>query len=168
MNPRIDLFWQIIHRLWQLLWGKNVLTERMTKRLRSRSVFIRHLDAGSSNDNEIEVTALGSPQYDLAHYGRKIVASPRHADVLLISLPLTRNMVEAVRMTLEAMPEPRVVLTMGDGGGTESVFADSYAVVPMPEEFRGEGYRHITAHDGTGAEIFPPPAREVLRELLEL
>ena len=93
-----------------------------------RSLAIRAVDAGSCNGCELELHALGNAYYDLERFGIRFVASPRHADVLLITGPVTTNMAEAVRRTVEATPEPRWVLAVGDCAVDGGVFADSYAV----------------------------------------
>jgi Ni,Fe-hydrogenase III small subunit len=78
------------------------------------SLAIRHVDAGSCNGCEHELALTGSPTYDLARYGLDIVASPRHADVLLVTGPVTTRMAGALRTAYDAMPEPRVVAALGD------------------------------------------------------
>jgi Ni,Fe-hydrogenase III small subunit/Pyruvate/2-oxoacid:ferredoxin oxidoreductase delta subunit len=92
-----------------------------------RSLHIRHLDSGSCNGCDWEITALLNPVYDIQRLGIDFVASPRHADLLLVTGVMTRNLAEAARLTYEAMPEPRLVLAVGAcavGGG---VFAQTYA-----------------------------------------
>lgn len=141
-----------------------------TPRLRPRtaSIFIRHLDSGSPGDNEIEVTALFNPIYNIEQYGRRLIASPRHADVVIVSLPLTRNMLEPVQRTLQAMPSPFKIVLLGDEGNGASVFADSYAIIPLPEELGTEEAIRIPSRADSGAPVFPPPARDILRELINL
>lgn len=78
------------------------------------SVQIRHVDAGSCNGCEIEIGAAFGPVYDAERYGARLVASPRHADVVLVTGAVTRNMAEPLRLTLGATPEPRLVVAMGD------------------------------------------------------
>ncbi len=78
------------------------------------SLALRHVDAGSCNGCEHELTATAGPHYDLQHYGLSIVASPRHADVLLVTGPVTTRMLEPLRTAYEAMPEPRLVAALGD------------------------------------------------------
>ncbi|MBS1879970.1 MAG: oxidoreductase [Actinobacteria bacterium] len=80
----------------------------------ARSLAVRHLDAGSCNACEHELTATAAPQYDLARFGIGIVASPRHADVLLVTGPVTKRMEGPLRRAYEAMPEPRLVAALGD------------------------------------------------------
>jgi len=102
------------------------LGTRIRRRLR-RSLHIRHLDSGSCNGCDWELNALLSPYYDVQRLGIDFVASPRHADLLLVTGVMTRNLAEAAVRTYEAMPEPRLVVAVGAcavGGG---VFASSYA-----------------------------------------
>jgi Ni,Fe-hydrogenase III small subunit len=80
----------------------------------ARSLAIRHVDAGSCNACEHELTATAAPQYDLQRFGLDIVASPRHADVLLVTGPVTSRMAGPLRVAYEAMPEPRLVAALGD------------------------------------------------------
>lgn len=102
------------------------LRSAIQRRLR-RSLHIRHLDSGSCNGCDWELNALLNPYYDLQRLGIDFVASPRHADLLLVTGVMTRNLAEAARLTYEAMPEPRLVVAVGAcavGGG---VFAKTYA-----------------------------------------
>jgi len=94
-----------------------------------RSLTIRAVDAGSCNGCELEIHALNNPIYDIERYGIRFVASPRHADVLLVTGPVTTNMAEALKRTCEATPEPKWVVAIGDCGFDAGVFAGSYAVV---------------------------------------
>jgi len=93
-----------------------------------RSLHIRQVDAGSCNACELEAAALGNPFYDAERFGIHFVASPRHADVLLVTGPVTRQMEAALRKTYEATPEPRIVVACGDCARDCGVFAGSYAV----------------------------------------
>ncbi len=86
----------------------------LPKRGGARSLAIRHVDAGSCNACEHELTATAAPQYDLQRFGLDIVASPRHADVLLVTGPVTARMAASLRTAYEAMPEPRLVAALGD------------------------------------------------------
>ncbi len=86
----------------------------LPRRDRARSLAIRHVDAGSCNACEHELTATAAPQYDLQRFGLDIVASPRHADVLLVTGPVTKRMEAALLAAYEAMPEPRRVAALGD------------------------------------------------------
>ena len=94
-----------------------------------RSLAIRQVDAGSCNGCELEIGGLTGPHYDLERYGLHVVASPRHADCLLVTGPVTRNMAEALRRTWEATPDPKIVVAVGDCGRDAGIFAGSYAVV---------------------------------------
>ena len=94
-----------------------------------RSLAIRQVDAGSCNGCELEISGLTGPHYDLERFGLHVVASPRHADCLLVTGPVTRNMAEALRRTWEATPDPKIVIAVGDCGRDAGIFAGSYAVV---------------------------------------
>ena len=94
-----------------------------------RSLAIRQVDAGSCNGCELEIGGLTGPHYDLERFGLHVVASPRHADCLLVTGPVTRNMAEALRRTWEATPDPKIVIAVGDCGRDGAIFAGSYAVV---------------------------------------
>jgi Ni,Fe-hydrogenase III small subunit len=98
------------------------------KRL-GRSLSIREVDAGSCNGCELEIHALNNAFYDLERFGIRFVASPRHADVLLVTGPVTHNMREALERTWRAMPDPKWVVAVGDCALNGGLFADSYAVV---------------------------------------
>ena len=93
-----------------------------------RAVAIRQVDAGSCNGCEIEIGGLTGPVYDLERFGLHFVASPRHADLLLVTGPVTRNMLVPLRKTWEAMPDPKLVVAVGDCAHDCGVFAGSYAV----------------------------------------
>jgi len=97
-------------------------------RLLGRSLAIREVDAGSCNGCEIEITALTSPIYDSERFGIHFVASPRHADLLLVTGPVTRNMEVPLRKTYDATPDPKLVVAVGDCAQTCGVFKGSYAV----------------------------------------
>jgi len=94
-----------------------------------RSLHIRQVDAGSCNGCELEISGLIGPHYDLERFGLHFVASPRHADCLLVTGPVTRTMAEALRRTYEATPDPKFVIAVGDCGADGGIFAGSYAVV---------------------------------------
>jgi Ni,Fe-hydrogenase III small subunit len=109
-----------------------------------RSLSIREVDAGSCNGCELEIHALNNPIYDLERFGIRFVASPRHADVLLVTGPLTLNMCEALQRTYVATPEPKWVVAVGDCAINGGVFAGSYAVADgigktVPVDLRIEG-----------------------------
>ena len=98
-------------------------------RLFGRSLHIRQVDAGSCNGCELEISGLTGPHYDLERFGLHFVASPRHADCLLVTGPVTRNMEEALRRTWDATPDPKIVIAAGDCARDGGIFAGSYAVV---------------------------------------
>src|SRR6201987_4587784 len=124
-----------------------------------RSLSIREVDAGSCNGCELEIHALNNAFYDLERFGLRFVASPRHADVLLVTGPVTRNMREALSRTYNATPDPKWVVAVGDCAVDGGLFAGSYAVVggvdgvvPVDLHIRG----------------CPPSPIELLRGLLAL
>src|SRR5215212_4153670 len=88
---------------------------------------IRHVDAGSCNGCELEINALNNPYYNLDGLGIRFVASPRHADMLLVTGPVSRHMEVALRRTYAATPEPKLVVAIGDCGCTGGIFGESYA-----------------------------------------
>jgi len=92
-----------------------------------RSLAIRHVDAGSCNGCELEIHAANGPHYNLERLGIKFVASPRHADMLLVTGPVSRNMETALKRTYAATPEPKLVVAIGDCGCTGGIFGESYA-----------------------------------------
>ncbi len=92
-----------------------------------RALCIRHVDAGSCNGCELEIVALNNPYYNLEGAGIKFVASPRHADMLLVTGPVSVNMEEALKRTYDAMPDPKFVIAVGDCGACGGVFGTSYA-----------------------------------------
>jgi Ni,Fe-hydrogenase III small subunit len=93
------------------------------------SVQLRHVDAGSCNGCEVEIGSAFGPVYDAERYGARLVASPRHADALLVTGPVTRNMAEPLRRTFEAVPAPKLVVALGDCACNCGVFAGAYGVV---------------------------------------
>jgi Ni,Fe-hydrogenase III small subunit len=109
-----------------------------------RSLSIREVDAGSCNGCELEIHALNNAFYDLERFGLRFVASPRHADVLMVTGPVTKNMREALERTYNATPNPKWVVAIGDCAFNGGIFADSYAcvggvsqVVPVDLHIRG-------------------------------
>jgi Ni,Fe-hydrogenase III small subunit/Fe-S-cluster-containing hydrogenase component 2 len=92
-----------------------------------RSLHIREVDAGSCNGCEVEIVGLNSPVYDIERFGIHFVASPRHADMLLVTGPVTRNMELALRKTYDAMPAPRIVVAVGACGCSGGIFGQNYA-----------------------------------------
>jgi Ni,Fe-hydrogenase III small subunit len=107
---------------------------RAAHRRFGRSLHIRQVDAGSCNACELEIAGLAGPHYDLERYGLHIVASPRHADCLLVTGPVTLNMAEALRRTWEATPDPKFVVAVGDCGRDGGIYRGSYAVVGGVDE----------------------------------
>ncbi|WP_211261660.1 NADH-quinone oxidoreductase subunit B family protein [Pseudonocardia acaciae] len=124
------------------------------------SVQVRHVDAGSCNGCEVEIGSAFGPVYDAERYGARLVASPRHADALVVTGVVTRNMAEPLRRTFEAVPGPKVVVAVGDCARNCGVFAGAYGavgavseVVPVDVEIAGcpprpeaivEGLRKLT------------------------
>jgi Ni,Fe-hydrogenase III small subunit len=94
-----------------------------------RSLHVRQVDAGSCNGCELEIAGLTGPHYDLERFGLHFVASPRHADCLLVTGPVTLNMAEALRRTYHATPDPKIVVAVGDCGRDAGIYRGSYAVV---------------------------------------
>jgi Ni,Fe-hydrogenase III small subunit len=124
-----------------------------------QALTIREVDAGSCNGCELEINALHNPYYNLEGRGIRFVASPRHADMLLVTGPVSRHMAEALRRTYEATPEPRLVLAVGDCGACGGIFGESYAscgavanVIPVDATVPG----------------CPPPPLDILRAILGL
>ena len=129
------------------------------RRRLGRSLAIRAVDAGSCNGCELEIHALNNAYYDLERFGIRFVASPRHADVLLVTGPVTKNMREALERTYDATPDPKWVVAVGDCALDGGCFAGSYAavggvsqVLPVDLHIRG----------------CPPNPRELLKGLLAL
>lgn len=118
--------------------------DRAARRRLGRSLSIRAVDAGSCNGCELEIHALNNAFYDLERFGIRFVASPRHADVLLVTGPVTKNMQEALERTYGATPDPKWVVAVGDCAVDGGLFAGSYAcvggvgaVVPVDLHIRG-------------------------------
>ena len=118
--------------------------DRAARRRLGRSLSIREVDAGSCNGCELEIHALNNSFYDIERFGIRFVASPRHADVLLVTGPVTRNMREALERTYDATPAPKWVVAVGDCAADGGMFAGSYAcvggvaaVVPVDLHIRG-------------------------------
>ena len=118
--------------------------DRASRRRLGRSLSIREVDAGSCNGCELEIHALSNAFYDLERFGLRFVASPRHADVLLVTGPVTKNMREALLRTHAATPDPKWVVAVGDCALDGGIFAGSYAcvggvgaVIPVDLHIRG-------------------------------
>src|SRR5574340_534213 len=92
-----------------------------------QALAIRVVDAGSCNGCELEINALGNPYYNLEGYGIRFVASPRHADMLLVTGPVTKNMEHALKVAYDCTPDPKLVVAVGDCGCTGGIFGESYA-----------------------------------------
>ncbi|MFA5986921.1 MAG: formate hydrogenlyase [Parcubacteria group bacterium] len=122
-----------------------------------RSLRIRAIDAGSTNAEEIELTALGNAYYDIDRFGLSFVASPRHADMLFVTGPVTRNLEQALRTTYEATPHPCIVVAVGDGACTGGIWCDSYAVVGAVDKV-------IPVHVRIPGD--PPTPTDILRGVL--
>src|SRR6187397_532253 len=124
-----------------------------------RSLSIREVDAGSCNACELEIHALSNAFYDLERLGLRFVASPRHADVLMVTGPVTKNMREALLRTYNATPDPKWVVAVGDCAADGGIFAGSYACVGR-------------LSDDVPVDLYiagcPPSPRELLRGLLAL
>ena len=121
-------------------------TEVQTEILKivGRALCIRHVDAGSCNGCELEIHALNNPYYNLEGAGIKFVASPRHADMLLVTGPVSVNMEEALKRTYDAVPAPKLVIAIGDCGACGGMFAENYAtrgavskVIPVDHTLTG-------------------------------
>jgi Ni,Fe-hydrogenase III small subunit len=102
---------------------------RTARQRLGRSLSIREVDAGSCNGCELEIHALNNAYYDVERFGLRFVASPRHADVLMVTGPVTKNMRDALERTYHATPNPKWVVAIGDCGRDGGCFAGSYAVV---------------------------------------
>ncbi len=125
--------------------------------LLGRALAIRQIDAGSCNGCELEIHALNNPYYNLEGLGIRFVASPRHADLLLVTGPVAKNMERALHIAYKATPDPKLVVAVGDCGCTGGVFGESYAscgrvsnVIPVDVAVPG----------------CPPPPLEILRGIL--
>jgi Ni,Fe-hydrogenase III small subunit len=133
--------------------------DRLAKAKLGRSLSIRHIDAGSCNACELEIHALNNAFHDLERFGLRFVASPRHADVLMVTGPVTKNMREALKRTYDATPDPKWVVALGDCALDGGIFRDSYAVVG--------GVQNVIAVD-LHIKGCPPSPRDILRGLLAL
>jgi Ni,Fe-hydrogenase III small subunit len=139
-----------------------------------RALTIRHVDAGSCNGCELEIHALLNPYYNIEGLGIKFVASPRHADMLLVTGPVSKHMAIALRRTYDATPEPKLVVAVGDCGCTGGIFGESYAtlgrvanVLPVDVEIPGCPPTPTALLQGILAAITmhaPPPEDPVLAE----
>jgi Ni,Fe-hydrogenase III small subunit len=121
-----------------------------------RSLRIRAVDAGSTNAEELELLALGNAYYDIERFGLSFVASPRHADILMVTGPVVRNLERALRTTYDAAPQPCLVVAVGDGACTGGIWRGSYAVVGRVEDV-------IPVHVRIPGD--PPSPADILRGL---
>jgi Ni,Fe-hydrogenase III small subunit len=135
------------------------LVDTAARRRLGRSLSIREIDAGSCNGCELEIHALNNAFYDLERFGFRFVASPRHADILLVTGPVTKNMREALERTHAATPNPKWVVAVGDCARDGGCFAGSYAVVG--------GVSAVVPVDLHIAGC-PPPPLAILKGLLAL
>ncbi len=122
-----------------------------------QALTIRQVDAGSCNGCELEIHALNNPYYNIEGLGIKFVASPRHADMLLVTGPVSKHMEEALRRTYDATPEPRLVVAVGDCGCNGGIFGESYASVGR--------VANVIPVDATIPGC-PPPPLDILRGIL--
>ena len=111
-----------------LIEAQTEVKEAVTAKL-GRSLHVRHVDAGSCNACDFEMCALSNPIYDLHRYGIAFVASPRHADMIMVTGVVSRNLEQALRMTYEAMPEPRLVMACGACAAGGETYGSTYAIV---------------------------------------
>jgi Ni,Fe-hydrogenase III small subunit len=130
------------------------------------SLAIREVDAGSCNGCELEIHALNNPFYDIERFGVHFVASPRHADLLLVTGPVSRHMEAALRRTYEATPDPKLVIAVGDCGACGGEFGISYAscgavssVLPVDAVIPGCPPTPLALLKGILAALMPPAAR---------
>ncbi|MDD5142122.1 NADH-quinone oxidoreductase subunit NuoB [Methanoregula sp.] len=123
------------------------------------SLAIRELDTGSDNSAEIEINNLTNPYYDIERFGITFAASPRHADVLLVTGAVTHNMVAAAKKTYDAMPTPKFVVAVGDDACNGGIFAGSYAVLGGAEKIFPVDLKIMGN---------PPAPKEILAGLLAL
>ena len=129
-----------------------VVVARLQKailRTLGRALTIRHVDAGSCNGCELEIQALANPYYNLEGLGIRFVASPRHADMLLVTGPVSKHMAIALKRTYDATPEPKLVVAVGDCGCSGGIFGESYASLGgvasvIPVDVATVSYTHLT------------------------
>ena len=119
-------------------------------RILGRALVIRQVDAGSCNGCELEIHALNNPYYNLEGLGIRFAASPRHADLLLVTGPVTKNMEQALRIAYEAMPHPKLVVAVGDCGRDGGIYGENYATCG--------GVSRVIPVDVTVPGCPPPPA----------
>lgn len=120
---------------WQKDLSRISSLDKKTKHALSRSLTVRHLDLGSCNAEEAELIALSNPFYDISRFGIEFTASPRHADVLAVTGPVTRHLKIAMERTYNAMPNPKIVLAIGDGACNGSIYEKTYACLGRVDQF---------------------------------
>jgi Ni,Fe-hydrogenase III small subunit len=145
--PRKQAHVSIVRRMFNWLWPP-------------KSVFLRHLDCGSCNGCELELNALENPIYDIHHLGIEFRPSPRHADVLLMTGPFTRNLEEAAQLTFQAMSEPRRIITIGDCAKDGGIYQGSYALVERPQNIEEAIVDHVPG--------CPPTPQDIINALVKL
>jgi Ni,Fe-hydrogenase III small subunit len=144
----------------QVVEGERLAIERIHQDILDilgQALTIRQVDAGSCNGCELEIHALNNPYYNIEGFGIKFVASPRHADMLLVTGPVSRHMEEALRRTYDATPAPKLVVAVGDCGCTGGIFGESYASCGK--------VANVIPVDATIAGC-PPPPIEILSGIL--
>lgn len=129
------------------------------KRLFGHSLAIRQVDAGSDNACEQELVALSNTYYDVERFGIHFVASPKHADMLMVTGPVTRNMAEALRRAYTATPEPKIIVAVGDDAIHGGIFHGSYAVLDGVDQV-------VPVHYGIPGD--PPSPKTILTHLLRI
>lgn len=139
--------------------GNEVAIQEDIRKTLGRALCIRHVDAGSCNGCELEIQALHNPYYNLEGIGIRFVASPRHADLLLVTGPVSVNMEEALCRTYDSVPNPKLVIALGDCGVCGGIFGKSYAS-------RG-AVANIIPVDLT-VQGCPPSPTAILRGILQL
>lgn len=166
----LKLFWKIVKNK-NTIVGKKSLTQnedvtlvetKIQERIRklfNGSLAIREVAAGSDNSVEQELTALTNSYYDAERFGIHFVASPKHADMLMVSGPVSRNMTHALKIAYNAMPNPKIVVAVGDGAINGGIYKGSYAtvdgvknVIPVNFEIPGD----------------PPSPKTILNSLLNI
>lgn len=127
-TPRVLISPKLLRQENNVVLIQKELNNKIKKIFRG-SLAIRAVDAGSTNACEQELTALTNPYYDIERFGIHFVASPRHADMLIVTGPVTRNMAEALQKTYDATPDPKIVVAVGDDAIDGGIFRGSYAVL---------------------------------------
>lgn len=148
----------------ELQYSKNILRAHTPLSPQAITLFkgslaIREVDAGSTAAEEEEIKALTNPYYDAERFGIHFVASPRHADMLMVTGPVTRNMEDALKRTYDATPTPKIVVAVGDGAIDGGIWKDSYAIIGGVE-------RVIPVNFSIPGD--PPTAKTILTALLQI